>query len=122
WTGNVDDGYAIFLSALGSALRSANRHATLSVATTADAEGTDLARAAIVGGADRVFLMGYDYHWAGSVAGASSPIDSRSGTPDLDWSIASYVNAGVPRNRILLGLPLYGMSWPVASLERAADV
>ncbi|MBI3752094.1 MAG: hypothetical protein HY263_10635 [Chloroflexi bacterium] len=120
--GDLGDGYGLFLLDLGSRLRAANPHATLSVATTAGSVGSSLARAAIAGGVDRVFLMGYDYHWSGSVAGASSPIDNRSGTLDLAWSIASYVQRGVPRDRIVLGLPLYGMSWPVSGPGRAAEV
>jgi spore germination protein YaaH len=56
--------------------------------------------------------MGYDYHWSGSDSGASSPLARLDGTLDLPWSIDEYVALGVPRERILLGLPLYGMSWP----------
>lgn len=120
--GDLGDGYGLFLLDLGSRLRAANPNATLSVASTAGPVGASLARAAVAGGVDRVFLMGYDYHWSGSVAGASSPINSRSGNLDLDWSIASYVNRGVPRDRIVLGLPLYGMSWPVTGPGWSADV
>jgi hypothetical protein len=122
WDSNVDGGYRGFIEDLGARLRSANPYATLSVATTSGYNGSDLARAALAGGADRIFLMGYDYHWSGSLAGASAPIDSRDGSHDLTASITNYVNAGVPRNRILLGLPLYGMSWPVAGPERDAAV
>ena len=55
--------------------------------------------------------MGYDYHWSGSQPGASSPVDRTDGLYTLRWSIDQYVEAGVPRDRILLGLPLYGMRW-----------
>ncbi|HEY2916475.1 MAG TPA: glycosyl hydrolase family 18 protein [Candidatus Limnocylindrales bacterium] len=112
--GDDNDGYATFLADVGARIRAANPRATLTVATTAGHGGADLARAAVAGGADRVFLMGYDYHWSGSDAGASAPIESRDGSLDLSRSIAAYVDAGVPRTRILLGLPLYGMTWPVA--------
>lgn len=119
---DLGDAYGLFLADLGSRLRAANPDATLSVATTAGPVGAGLARSAVDAGVDRVFLMGYDYHWSGSVAGASSPIDNRSGTLDLGSSIAAYVDQGVPRDRIVLGLPLYGMSWPVSGPGRAADV
>jgi hypothetical protein len=122
WDSNVDGGYRGFIVDLGARLRSANSHATLTVATTSGYNGSDLARAALAGGADRVFLMGYDYHWAGSSAGASAPIVSRDSSHDLLASITNYVNAGIPRTKILLGLPLYGMSWPVAGPDRAAPV
>lgn len=118
-SGDISVGYASFLADLASGLTSVNPRATLSVATTASHGGAILARAAIAAGAHRVFLMGYEYHWSGSGPGASSPISNRDPGIDLRWSIADYVTVGVPRDRLLLGLPLYGMSWPVAGPDRA---
>jgi len=103
--------YVEFLSTLRGAFLAANPHAALTVATEAGARGVANAVAANAAGADRIFLMGYDYHWSGSAPGASSPVDRLDGTPTLRWSIDQYVEAGVPRDRILLGLPLYGMTW-----------
>jgi len=80
------------------------------------------AAAAAAAGVDRIFLMGYEYHWSGSQPGASSPIDRLDGVYDLRWSIERYVEAGVPRDRILLGLPLYGMTWRTTGPERSARV
>lgn len=58
--------------------------------------------------------MGYDYHWAGSNPGASAPIDRLDGEArDLVWSLNLYAALGVPVQRTLLGLPLYGVTWPV---------
>ena len=85
--------------------------ARLTVATEAGLRGMGNAVEATAAGADRLFLMGYDYHWSGSAPGASSPIDRADGLYSLRWSIEQYVDAGVPRDHILLGLPLYGMSW-----------
>jgi hypothetical protein len=103
--------YGDFLVALRAALVAANPDARLSVATEAGPRGIGNAVAATAAGVDRVFLMGYDYHWSGSQPGASAPIDRIDGLYTLRWSIDQYVEAGVPRDRILLGLPLYGMSW-----------
>jgi spore germination protein len=118
--GDLNDGYVALLADLGSRLRATNPHATVTVASTAGHAGADRARAAVAAGVDRVFLMGYDIHWSGSNPGASSPINNRDGTIDLRSAIAGYVNAGVPRDRILLGLPLYGMTWPVTGPGRGA--
>jgi spore germination protein YaaH len=79
-----------------------------------------MAAAASVGGADRVFVMGYDYRTAGSAPGASAPLDRHDGVKDLPWSLDLYRAAGVPVERTILGLPLYGMAWPVASPEQGA--
>ena len=103
--------YGEFLAALRTSLTAANPKAQLSVATEAGARGVANATTATAAGADRIFLMGYDYHWGGSQPGASSPVDRLDGTATLRWSIDQYVEAGVPRDRILLGLPLYGMTW-----------
>jgi len=110
--------YGEFLAALHSELGSR----TLTVATEAGLRGTGNARAAIDAGVDRVFMMGYDYHWSGSQPGASSPIDRTDGQYTLRWSIDQYVEAGVPRDRIILGLPLYGMSWRTIGPDRTSSV
>jgi hypothetical protein len=114
--------YGAFLGELRSTLRTVAPAATLTVATEAGLRGTGNAAAAVQAGVDRVFLMGYDYHWSGSQPGASSPVDRSDGLYDLRWSIEQYVGAGVPRDRILLGLPLYGMSWRTTGPDRTAPV
>jgi spore germination protein YaaH len=73
-----------------------------------------MALAANAAGADRIFLMGYDYHWAGSEPGASAPLDGLDGEDrDLVRSLDHYAAIGVPVERTILGLPLYGNAWPV---------
>ena len=74
-----------------------------------------MAKVAADAGADRIFLMGYDYRVASSSPGASAPIDrSDGGLRSLRWSLDLYQTLGVPADRLLLGLPLYGLTWPVA--------
>jgi spore germination protein YaaH len=80
-----------------------------------------MALAAAQAGADRIFLMGYDYHYAGSDVGASAPMDRRDGEEaDLVWSLDLYGSIGVPVERTILGLPLYGMRWRVTGPEIGA--
>jgi hypothetical protein len=117
---NDFDGYMSFLAELRAALKRAVPNARLTVASTASLHGATQARAAILAGADRVFLMGYDYHWSGSQPGGSAPLDRRDGVSNLNWSIGQYAAMGVPANQTLLGLPLYGMSWPVSGPGRGA--
>ena len=114
--------YGEFLSALRTELKAAIAGARLTVATEAGPRGVGNAAIAASAGVDRLFLMGYDYHWSGSQPGASSPIDRLDGTYTLRWSIDQYVEAGVPRDRILLGLPLYGMQWRTEGVDRSSAV
>jgi hypothetical protein len=106
--------YGAFVGRLREALRARLPKAQVSVATQANEFGAAMAAAAAAAGADRIFLMGYDYHWAGSNPGASAPIDRLDGEPrDLVWSLDLYAALGVPVERTVLGLPLYGVTWPV---------
>jgi len=115
------DAYGAFVGRLREAVIAADAEDQVSVATTANVTGSAMAGAAARAGADRIFAMGYDYHWAGSAPGASSPLDRRDGEEkDLVWSLELYESVGVPVERTILGLPLYGMSWPVAGPDIGA--
>lgn len=106
--------YGLFVEALRDALLARDPAYRVSVATQANDRGAAMALAAAAAGADRIFLMGYDYHWEGSDAGATSPIDRLDGeSRDLVWSLDRYAALGVPVDRTILGLPLYGLTWPV---------
>jgi hypothetical protein len=106
--------YGAFVGRLRTALRERISKAEVSVATQANEIGASMAAAAATAGADRIFLMGYDYRSAGSEPGASAPIERLDGQPkDLIWSLDLYGALGVPADRTILGLPLYGVTWPV---------
>ena len=107
--------YGLFVERLRVAALERDDDATVSVATGAGPTGAAMARVATDAGADRIFLMGYDYRVASSSPGASAPLDrSDGGLRSLRWSLDLYDTLGVPTDRLLLGLPLYGLTWPVA--------
>jgi hypothetical protein len=107
--------YGSFVAALRAALRAADPSLTVSAATGAHTLGAAMAVAAAQAGADRIFLMGYDYRTGRSQPGASAPLDRVDGDPaTLRSSLDLYAALGVPADRLLLGLPLYGVEWPVA--------
>jgi hypothetical protein len=108
--------YGAFVAATREAVRAADPDGQVSASTGAGTLGAGMAAAAAGAGADRIFLMGYDYRTGRSDPGATSPIARRDGDgkPSLQTSLALYAALGVPPERTLLGLPLYGVTWPVA--------
>jgi spore germination protein YaaH len=114
--------YGAFVGKLRAAIRAADRKDRVTATTWGSITGAAMAAAAADAGADRIFLMGYDYHWADTVPGASSPIRRRDANGgDLLQTLDRYALFGVPVERTLLGLPLYGMSWPVAKKTLGAS-
>lgn len=113
--------YAGFVSRLREAVHAADPDHQVSVATQANALGAAMAAGATEADADRIFLMAYDYRTGASDPGATSPIARRDGEEkDIPWSLALYDAVGVPAERLLLGLPLYGVAWPVVGPEIGA--
>jgi len=110
--------YGAFVGGLRDALRAAEPTATVTVATGSGPRGVAMAVAASLAGADRIFLMGYDYRTASSDPGASAPLSRGDGVDrSITWSLELYAAAGVALDRTILGLPLYGLAWPTASAE-----
>ena len=108
--------FGAFIGRLRTALRESDPAATITAATGAGPQGAALGLAASVAGADRIFLMGYDYRTGSSDPGASAPISRGDGVErSIAWSLELYAASGVPVDRTILGLPLYGLSWPTAS-------
>ena len=66
---------------------------------------------------DGLFIMGYGYHWKRGDPGPVDPL--YGGSPwsaySLEWTVEDYRSKGVPDDKIVLGLPLYGRQWPTAS-------
>ena len=76
--------------------------------------GTDFRAVAQV--VDEVGVMNYDYTgpWSGRT-GFLAPLFSRTGPEfhegSIATSMASYQESGVPKRKLLMGLPFYGYSW-----------
>jgi spore germination protein YaaH len=65
------------------------------------------------GGADAIFVMGYDYRGSGSsVAGSISPLTGP--VYDLTDTVNAYV-ARVSPSKVILGVPYYGRAWSTSS-------
>jgi spore germination protein YaaH len=68
---------------------------------------------------DYLIVMGYDYFWSSSpTAGPVAPLAGES--YNVTRTVDTYLAAGVPASKLLLGIPWYGYNWPVNSLNRKA--
>ena len=106
------------VGALATAVHGADPAAEVSVATNANVSGARMAQVALAAGADRAFLMGYAYRVAASAtAGAIAPLTGVGTTLDLVQSLDLYAANAVPPERVILGLPYYGMTWPTVDGE-----
>jgi spore germination protein YaaH/flagellar hook assembly protein FlgD len=74
--------------------------------------------ATATGGADAIFIMGYDYRTGGaSTAGSIDPLNGGGYT--LNDTIRAYT-ARVAPSRLILGLPYYGRAWSTTSSALSA--
>lgn len=82
-------------------------------------DGWDLA--AIANNCDYIIMMGYNYYWSGSsTAGPVAPLSGE--TYNISRSIQEdYLSAGVPKSKLLIGVPWYGYDWPVESSVRKSS-
>lgn len=74
---------------------------------------------AIIPYVDLFIFMGYDYYYKGSgTAGPTDPLYNFQTTYNftLSKTITYYLNAGVPKTKLMAGLPYYGFQWKTAAL------
>ncbi|MGH2463344.1 MAG: glycosyl hydrolase family 18 protein [Candidatus Limnocylindria bacterium] len=112
------DRYTSFVRQLKAALVSAGVGSYVTVCTMAGAgtwaTGYDLSGLVAPGGADQLFVMGYDYSWSGSArAGGVAPMDSPY-ILDVNESVTDYLQI-VPGSKIIWGVPYYGRTWRTQS-------
>lgn len=107
-----------FIIALGTQLKTALPAAELSVALPAVDWSYVFNVTAMLPYVDFFIIMGYDYYWSGSTqAGPTDPLYSfvSSYNQNLSRSVTNYLHAGIPRHKLLLGLPYYGREWETTS-------
>jgi len=64
---------------------------------------------------DFINVMTYDYHSGGTTTGFNSPLYAAKGDPtpayNIDATIHRLLDAGVPPNKLLVGIPFYGRGY-----------
>ncbi len=66
---------------------------------------------------DLFVIMGYAYYWKGSsTAGPTGQLYTMSNfSYNISRSINTYLNAGIPKEKLLCAIPYYGYEWETAS-------
>ena len=62
---------------------------------------------------DNIFIMAYDYHWAGGVAGPIAPIS-------WVYNVIDYTIMEIDTNKVMIGLAGYGYDWIIDSESKRA--
>jgi spore germination protein YaaH len=77
---------------------------------------------ALADSCDGLMIMGYNYHWGGSsTTGPVSPL-TNWGYRNVTWTVDDYlVKTGYDRDKIILGLPYYGIEWPCDGPDAGAN-
>jgi chitinase len=62
---------------------------------------------------DWINIMSYDYHggWDPSATGAQAALYDKNSNVSTSYGIRSWIRAGVPLDKMVMGLPLYGRTW-----------
>jgi chitinase len=108
-----EDGFVALVRTMRAELDRVARGYHLSFDTLGRPGNYPLERALAAGGADAVFVMGYDYRTAGSTYAGS--IDPLAGPAyDLAETVRAYL-ARIPASRLILGIPYYGRAWSTVS-------
>jgi spore germination protein YaaH/flagellar hook assembly protein FlgD len=113
-----EDGFVALVRAIRADFEAIGPGYTLSFDTLGQPANYPLEEALAPGGADAVFVMGYDYRTAGSTyAGSIDPLNGPA--YDLTETVQAYL-ARIPANQIILGIPYYGRAWSTVSSAKNA--
>lgn len=112
-----------FLTALTARMHAEVPGSEVSIALPARDWSGAFDGAAISAVVDLGIIMGYAYRVNGSAAaGPVAPLSNSEawGSLSLETSIQEYLNEGFDRNKLVLGLPTYGVQWPTVTTQPGA--
>jgi len=107
-----------FMIQLSTQLKAARPGSTVSMATFSVDWNNVFDFAVLSNYVDQFIIMGYGYYYSGSsVAGPTDPLYSGTlwSSYNLIRSIDYHLKEGVPKNKLLIGLPYYGYEWETVS-------
>jgi len=110
--------FTAFIHLLNTKLKAANSNYEVTIALYAVDWGAVFDIPTLNADVALYIIMGYDYYYSGSTtAGPSDPLfDFQTGYDYNDSrSVTTYLQAGIPRSKLLLGVPYYGEEWPTSA-------
>lgn len=108
-----EKGFTTLIRSIRSELDRISRGYQITFDTTGFIGNYPIESATAPGGADAIFIMGYDYRGAGSSpVGSVAPL-TKSGY-DIRDTVAAYA-ARVSPSKLILGVPYYGRAWSTAT-------
>jgi spore germination protein YaaH len=115
------DGFTAFVAELAAELRGRFPGKSLSVFALAFDDDDVYNERALGQLVDYLVVQGYDYHELSSPN--AGPVGALRGWGRLNWEhvVDRFTSFGIPRRKLVMGLPLYGYEWPVASDEPGAE-
>ena len=116
------DGYTAFVAQMAERMRAVHPTLSLSVFVLAFDVDDVYNERALGQIADFVVVQGYDYHSVGSAT--AGPVAPLTGWEGLDWEavLRRFDDFGVPREKMVMSVPLYGYEWLVATETPGAEV
>jgi spore germination protein len=116
------DGFTAFAALLAERLRARYPGRSLSIFALAfdDDDAYNERTLGVI--ADYLVVQGYDYYYMDSET--AGPVGATDGWGRLNWDyvVDRFEAFGVPRKKIVMGVPLYGYEWPVESADMGAPV
>lgn len=115
--------FTSFIGSLSTQFKSTIVDGKISIALYAVDWGDVFDIPALVSSVDYFCIMGYDYYWSGSTqAGPTDPLYRfENSNYTLSRSVTNYLDKGVPKSKLVLGLPYYGKFWPVSNFTLPAS-
>lgn len=114
------DGFTAFVVRLAGLLRSLDPTLSVSVFALAFDRDDVFNERALAAVADYLVIQGYDFHGLGSArAGPTAPT---AGWDGVNWeeAVRRFDDLGIPRQKIVMSVPLFGYEWPVQSGDMGA--
>ncbi|HEX9007809.1 MAG TPA: glycosyl hydrolase family 18 protein [Patescibacteria group bacterium] len=119
-TAVLDDQFVEFIKAVK---RATGRRVSVDIFANTINKGDEDRLKSLIGSADEVIVMAYDYHRPGSDnAGPVAPINADSGDHYILETVSRLALLNIDKNKVTFAIPLYGYEWKTKTDNFGAKV